>query len=61
MKWECVPAVSVGETGACEAVRAVEYESEWASSPKIRTVWDSSGLLLMGLGQENDTEGEVMS
>ena len=61
MKWECVPAVSVGETGVCEAVRAVEYESEWASSPEIRTVWDSSDLILMGLGQESDREGEVVS
>ena len=33
----------------------------WASSPKIRTVWDSSGLILMGLGQESDREGEVVS
>ena len=23
VKWECVPAVSVGKTGVCEAVRAV--------------------------------------
>ena len=61
MEWECVPAVSVGETGACEAVRAVEYESEWASSPKIRTVWDSSDLILMGLGQEGDRRGEMVS
>ena len=51
----------MGETGACEAVRAVEYESEWASSPKIRTVWDSSDLILMGLGQVSDREGEVVS
>ena len=51
----------MGETGVCEAVRAVEYESEWASSPKIRTVWDSSDLILMGLGQESDREGEVVS
>ena len=30
---------------------------------KIRTVWDSSGLILMGLGQESDreAEGEVVS
>ena len=61
MKWECVPAVSVAETGVCEAVRAVEYESEWASSPKIRTVWDSSDLVLMSLGQEGDREGEMVS
>ena len=51
----------MGETGVCEAVRAVEYESEWVSSPKIRTVWDSSDLILMGLGQESDREGEVVS
>ena len=51
----------MGETGACEAVRAVEYESEWASSPKIRTVWDSSDLVLMSLGQEGDREGEMVS
>ena len=56
MKWECVPAVSVGETGVCEPW----YEPEWASSPKIRTVWDSSDLMLMGLGQESDREGEVV-
>ena len=37
------------------------YEPEWASSPKIRAVWDSSGLILMGLGQERDREGEVVS
>ena len=53
--------MSVGETGVYEAVRAVEYESEWASSPKIRTVWDSSDLISMGLGQESDREGEVVS
>ena len=47
----------MGETGVCEPW----YEPEWASSPKIRTVWDSSGLILMGLGQESDREGEVMS
>ena len=51
----------MGETGVCEAVRAVEYESEWASSPKISAVWDSSDLILMGLGQEGDREGEVVS
>ena len=51
----------MGETGVCEAVRAVEYESEWASSPKIRTVWDSSDLVLMSLGQEGDREGEMVS
>ena len=31
------------------------------SSPKIRTVWDSSDLILMGLGQEGDRKGEVVS
>ena len=51
----------MGETGVCEAVRAVEYEPEWASSPKIIAVWDGSGLILMGLGQEGDREGEVVS
>ena len=63
MKWECVPArpaVSVAETGVCEAAEPW-YEPEWASSPKIRTVWDSSDLILMGLGQESDREGEVVS
>ena len=53
--------MSVGEIGVCEAVRAVEYESEWASSPKIRTVWERSDLILMGLGQESDRKGEVVS
>ena len=60
MKWECVPAVSVAEMGVCEAAEPW-YEPEWASSPKIRAVWDSSGLILMGLGQESDREGEVVS
>ena len=27
----------------------------------MRTVWDSSVLILMGLGQESDREGEVVS
>ena len=27
----------------------------------MRAVWDSSGLILMGLGQERDREGEVVS
>ena len=60
MKWECVPAVSVGETGVYETGEPW-YEPEWASSPKIRTVWDGSDLLLMGLGQESDREGKVVS
>ena len=37
------------------------YEPEWASSPKVRTVWESSDLILMGLGQESDRKGEVVS
>ena len=60
MKWECVPAVSVGETGVCEAAEPW-YEPEWASSPKISAVWDGSGLMLMSPGQESDREGEVVS
>ena len=60
MKWECVPAVSVGETGVYEAGEPW-YEPEGASSPKISAVWDGSDLLLMGLGQESDREGEVVS
>ena len=31
------------------------------NTPKISAFWDSSGLLLMGLGQESDREGEVVS
>ena len=60
MKWECVPAVSVGETGVYEAGEPW-YEPEGASSPKISAVWDGSDLLLMGLGQESDRKGEVVS
>ena len=60
MKWECVPAVSVGETGVYEAGEPW-YEPEGDSSPKISAIWDGSDLLLMGLGQESDREGEVVS
>ena len=50
----------MGETGVYEAGEPW-YEPEWASSPKIRAVWESSDLILMGLGQERDREGEVVS
>ena len=50
----------MAETGVCEAAEPW-YEPEWASSPKISAVWDSSDLILMGLGQEGDREGEVVS
>ena len=52
--------MSVGETGVYEAGEPW-YEPEGASSPKISAVWDGSDLLLMGLGQESDREGEVVS
>ena len=50
----------MAETGVCEAAEPW-YEPEWASSPKISAVWDSSGLMLMSPGQESDREGEVVS
>ena len=50
----------MGETGVYEAGEPW-YEPEWASSPKISAVWDSLGLILMGLGQESGREGEVVS
>ena len=36
------------------------HEPVWACRPKISAVWDGLGLLLMGLGQESDREGEVV-
>ena len=50
----------MGETGVYETGEPW-YEPEWASSPKISAVWDGSDLLLMGLGQESDRKGEVVS
>ena len=37
------------------------HEPVWACRPKVSAVWDSSGVLLMGMGQESDREGEVVS
>ena len=51
----------MGSTGDNLEPSPWHHEPVRACRPKISAVWDGSGVLLMGLGQEGDREGEVVS